>query len=135
MAYAVGLHTEESGVQEPVEGTDGSVHILPDVVAGVASDVNAGITADINAAVAAAAGLRLMGYSVRESKSSPAVCSFDIVNGATGAAGADLAYVELALSSGTTVWFGPEGLDAASGLSVDFISGQFDLVLYHKTKV
>lgn len=100
------------------------------VVASV--DVNAAVTADVDAAVAAATGLRLVGYSCRESAVSPAVATFAIVNGATGAGGTGVVYVELAANASETVWFGDSGIDCASGISVDHIAGTVDVNLFYK---
>jgi len=93
-------------------------------------DVNAGIIADVDAAVAAATGLRLMGYSARETAA--AAATFEIVNGATGAAGTTLVSVNLAASTSETIWFGDAGLDAESGLSIDDGTGTYDIALYYK---
>lgn len=96
-------------------------------------DVNAAVVADVNAAVAAAAGLRLVGFNAQESAGTPAATAFKIVNGATGAGGTVIAAVKLAASSSVTQWFGPEGIAADSGLSIDWVSGQVDVQLYYKT--
>jgi len=90
------------------------------------------ITADSNAVVAAQAGLRLMGYSSKESAGVPAAASFKIINGATGATNAPVAYVTHALSTSSTQWFGPDGIACTAGLSIDWIAGQVDVVLHYK---
>ena len=95
-------------------------------------DVNAGTTADVDAAVAAATGLRLMGYSCRESAGTPAVAAFDIVNGATGAGGTAIIAVELAANASETKWFGDTGIDASSGISINHSAGTVDVNLFYK---
>lgn len=106
---------------------------MPDLGDAVLTDVNDLITADVDAAVAAATGLRLMGWAARESAAVPAIASFQIVNGATGAAGTTLVPVALPASGGDGDWYGPQGLDAAGGISIDFDAGRFDIALYHQT--
>ena len=96
-------------------------------------DVNSAITADIDAAVAAATGLRLMGYSAAENAGSPAIAEFEIVNGATGNAGTKLVHIHLAASASETVWFGDSGLDASDGISINDVTGTFNIHLYYKT--
>ena len=81
---------------------------------------------------AAATGLRLMGYSCRESAGTPAVASFNIKHAATGAAGDQVVAVELAANGAETKWFGPQGIDVAtSGLSIEDVAGTYDVTLYH----
>lgn len=104
---------------------------LPAIFGAALVDVNAAVTADVDAAVAAAAGLRLMGFNVRESKSSAAVCTGRVIHGATGATAAPLHTFELAADTEKTYWFGPQGIACASGLSVDHIAGEFDIILYY----
>ena len=95
-------------------------------------DVNTAVAANVDAAVAAATGLRLMGYSCRESDGTPALAAFNIQHSATGAAGVQLVAVELAANSSETVWFGPQGLDcAANGLSIDRVAGTVDVTLFY----
>lgn len=117
---------------------DVDVLTLPTVVVG-GTGINAAATAtpalavaaDADAVVAAAAGLRLLGYSVKEVGA--AAASFEIVNGATGAAGALLIPVALVADEVRTVWLGHQGIASAAGLSVDHLAGTFDIVLYHST--
>lgn len=104
-----------------------------DIAASV--DVNTAITADVDAAVAAAAGLRLVGFACRESAATPAVATFIIVHGATGAGGTVLVPVELSANESTRDWFGPEGIACASGLSIDWIAGTIDVELFYKVVV
>lgn len=106
--------------------TDGTVY------QAVSVDVNAGVTADVDAAVAAASGLRLVGFTVRESDGTPAVATGQVVNGATVAGGTAIATFELAANESKTYWMWP-GIDAASGITVDHIGGTFDIELYYIT--
>jgi hypothetical protein len=98
-------------------------------------DVNSGILADVEPAVAAATGLRLTGYSCRESAGTPAVAAFNIVNGATVAGGTQIAVIELAANASETVSFGDSGIDAANGLSIDVVAGTVDVNLFYKVVV
>lgn len=100
----------------------------------IATDINAAVTADVDAAVAAAVGLRLMGFSVRESAGSPAVAAAKIVNGATGAAVGKVAEIGLVASAGQQAWFGPHGIPCPLGISIDWIAGALDIILYYKTE-
>ena len=95
------------------------------------SDINDAVTADVNATVAASPGLRLMGYSVNESKGVAAVAAFSIVNGATGAAVGKIVHVELAADKSETVSFAPNGIACPLGLSIDWIAGEVDIVLHY----
>ncbi|MCK9622138.1 MAG: hypothetical protein M0R47_16580 [Methylobacter sp.] len=95
-------------------------------------DVNAAVTANVDAAVAAQAGLRLVGYSAKESAAIPAAATFSIVHGATGAGGASLVHVNFAAAGSSTVWFGDDGIDAPNGLSIDWLTGQVDVNLFYK---
>ena len=95
--------------------------------------VSEGINTDQENTVPGATGLRLVGWSARESAGTPAVATFGIMNGATVAGGANILRVELAANESSGEWYGPEGIDAANGLTIDHIAGTFDLYLYHKT--
>lgn len=95
-------------------------------------ELNAAVGADVDAAVAANEGLVLYGYSVRESDGTPAVAAANIVNGATGAAAGKVVYIELAANASETVWFGERGIECPLGLSVDWIVGTIDILLYYK---
>ena len=95
-------------------------------------DVSAAIGANIDAAVAARAGLRLTGYSIRESDGTPAVAAVEIVNGATGAWGTSIAQIELAASTSETVWFGDSGIDCSYGISLNWTTGTVDINFFYK---
>jgi hypothetical protein len=100
----------------------------------VSFDVNNSASADVDAAVAAATGLRLMGFSCRESAGSAAVAAFNIKHSATGGAGTQIVSVELAANGSLTQWFGPQGIDVAtSGLSLERAAGTFDCTLFYLT--
>lgn len=95
---------------------------------------NTGITADVDAVVAAAAGLRLMGWSARESAGSPAVASAKIVNGATGAAAGKLVEIGLLASDSKHAWYGPQGIPCPLGLSIDWLVGNLSITLFYRTE-
>lgn len=92
---------------------------------------NAATTADVDALVAANASLRLMGYSVRESKSVAAAATVQIVNGATGAAAGKVVTIELALDTSKWAWFGPNGISCPLGISIDWVDGEVDIYVYY----
>ena len=98
----------------------------------VAYDLNPGISTNVDAAVAAVAGLRLMGYAIRESAGSEAVATVIIVHGATGAAAAKVVPIELAASNSKHEWFG-DGIPMPNGISIDVVAGTVDLTLFYKT--
>lgn len=100
--------------------------------AAASADVNLAVTADVDAAVAAQAGLRLMGFAARESAGTAAAATFKIVHGATGAGGTMMVPVELAANASAAEWFGPDGIAAESGLSIDWIAGEVEVVLFYK---
>lgn len=95
-------------------------------------NVNAAVTADVDAAVAATPGLRLVGYSAKESAGIPAAATLVIKHGATGAGGTAVAYINFAASGSTTVWLGDGGIACDSGISLDWLTGQLDVCLYYK---
>lgn len=94
--------------------------------------VNEAVVADWDAAVAADKGLVLLGYSCHESDGTPAVATIHIVEGATGAGGDQVASVKLAANAAKTIWFGDRGIAVPGGLSVDWVEGTLDIVLYYK---
>lgn len=95
--------------------------------------VTDGIATDQEPAVAAAIGLVLMGWNVRESAGTPAVATVRFLNGATVAGGAGLSTVELAGDASVGEWYGPGGLDSPDGISIEVIAGTVDVKTYHKT--
>lgn len=94
-------------------------------------EVNEGVSADVDAAVAADPGLRLMGWSARESAGTPAAAAFTIKNGATGNGGTAIVPVNLSASESAGDWYRPAGVDAATGLSLDVTAGTVDVYLYY----
>jgi zona occludens toxin (predicted ATPase) len=128
---------DSGGNTEVISTTDGALHVRDvgansGVNAAASVNVNAGVIADVDAAVAAATGLRLVGYSCRESAATAAAATFVIVNGATAAGGTGIAVVELAANASETVYFGDAGIDASNGLSIDHIAGTVDVNLFYK---
>ncbi len=119
--------------REALHSTSNALHTTNRGNTAASVDVNAAVAANVEAAVAAATNLRLMGYSCRESDGSPAVATFRIFHGATVAGGTAVVVIELAANASETVWFGPDGIDMASGISVDHIAGTFDVNLFHST--
>ncbi|MGZ5029032.1 MAG: hypothetical protein ACXWAT_10150 [Methylobacter sp.] len=93
---------------------------------------NDAIVADVNAAVAAQAGLRLMGYSAKESAGTPAAATFAIKHGATVAGGTDVVYQNFAASGSTLQWFGDSGIACPNGISLDWLTGQVDVAIFYK---
>jgi hypothetical protein len=96
------------------------------------ADVNAAVAADVEPAIAAATGLRLVGYSCRESDGTPAVAAFNIIHGATVSGGDALIPVELAANGSDLKWFGPEGIAFPNGISIEHLAGTFDVTLFYK---
>lgn len=83
------------------------------------------------ALVAAATGLKLMGFSVRE-QTDAAEASFNLRNGDDDAD--PLVFVvNLLQNESRSEWFGPDGLDCADGIFLEVLSGTIDLVVHHKT--
>ena len=76
--------------------------------------------------VAAATGLRLMGYSYRET--SGLAVEFILRNGTSGASPA-IAIAKAAASTGDSKWFG-EGVACEDGVYVDRVSGNTHIVLW-----
>lgn len=93
---------------------------------------NDATVADINAMVAATPGLRLMGWSSKETAGVPAAATYAIKHGATVAGGTDVAYVNHALSTSNNQWYGPDGIACPNGISIDWLTGQVDLAIFYK---
>ena len=120
-----------TGNPTEVTGTGGAIRVTS--VSGPALlDSNLLIVADVDAAVAAATGLRLMGYSAKESAAAPAAATGVIDIGATAAGGTPVVNLNFAASGSSSAWFGPDGIDAAAGISIDWITGRFDCAIYYK---
>lgn len=120
-----------TGNPTEVVGTGGAIKTTS-ASAAASIDSNLLITANVDAAVAAATGLRLMGYSAKESAAAPAAATGVIVIGATGAGGTPVVNLNFAASESETVWFGPDGIDAAAGISIDWLTGRFDCQIFYK---
>jgi hypothetical protein len=103
------------------------------VFQGASVDVNEGISADVEPAVAATAGLRLVGWSMRESAGTAAVATFRIMHGADVSGGSGIVTVELAADGSAGDWYGPEGILCTNGITIDRIAGTADVYIYHKT--
>jgi len=117
-----------------LQANTGSVGEIPGtgIMVAASADVNSAVAADVNAAVAAAAGLRLVGFACRESAAVAAVATFQIIHGATAAGGTVIIPVELGADGSAREWFGPEGIACPNGLSIDWIAGTTDVVLFYK---
>lgn len=85
---------------------------------------------DVDAIVAATVGLRVVGYSARESAGTADVATFNIINGATGATGTEVAMVELAANESVREWLWP-GVDCRNGLSLEIVSGTASVCIYY----
>lgn len=96
----------------------------------ILTNIRAAVTADVDAAVAANSKLRLMGWSARDGAS--AASTIDIVNGATGAAAGKVVRVNVAAAGDNTYMFPGDGIGCPLGISVDFLTGDVDLILYYK---
>lgn len=137
--YLQGLWQDADSAVLPQKGTGGAAHVMlvsgsagNNVNSAASSDVNLAVVADVDAAVAAAAGLRLIGFACKESAVTAAVATFNIVHGATAAGGTLVVPVELSANESTREWFGPDGIDVPNGLSIDWVAGQVDIVLFYK---
>ena len=89
--------------------------------------LQATLVANADAIIAATAGLRLVGWHAKETAS--AAATFNIVNGATGAGGAQIVPVVLASDGSDKEWLWP-GLDISDGLSLNRLTGQCDVYLH-----
>ena len=79
--------------------------------------------------VAATAGLRLMGYAVRESAGAPAVAALNLRHG-DDATDPLLIPIELAANGSDNQWFGPAGVHCPSGIFVDRVAGETELTIF-----
>lgn len=119
------------------DGPDGTpirvrVDQLGYLVSGPAlTSVHNGTSADVLGAVSPHANLRLTGFSVRESASTPAVATFRLVNGETVQAPQVVLPVELGANESTSDWFG-DGIACPAGITIDIIAGTVDLIIYYK---
>ena len=72
------------------------------------------------AGIAAAHGLRLMGWSVRETAA--AVATLNIQHGAASATPI-MAAINLAAAGSDKAWYGPQGLPCAGGVWIERLTG------------
>lgn len=95
-------------------------------------DNNVALVADVDLAVPAAPGLRYLGFSCKESDAIPAATTFIVLHGDM-ATGTVLDTVELGLNESAREWYGPEGMNAENGISIDWVVGTVDVHIRHKT--
>lgn len=100
----------------------------PSLAPATATDAGTG-TGDV-AITAAATGLRLMGFSARETTGIAGA----VFNLRHGVASTDpiLVTVSLGANESAREWYGPDGLAAASGIWLDRVSGTSQIVGYYK---
>lgn len=101
--------------------------IFSQVAGSASSDVNTGVTGDVADAIAANDGLVLLGYSCRESDASPAVATFRLLSGSDA-----IIYEELAANASNVEWFGPNGIAVPGGITIDHITGTFDVTIFYR---
>ena len=81
-------------------------------------------------AVAAATGLRLLGFAVRETTGSgPAMI---LLRYGTSVAGPPLTIVSLGAYESAREWYGPDGINAAAGIYLERTSGSTQVTVYSK---
>lgn len=99
----------------------------------VAASINnrAGVVADVLLAVAAQAGLRLVGFSCRESAATAAAATFRILHGDL-ATSPEIVPVELKADESRADWFGDSGISCPNGITIDWIAGTVDINLFFK---
>ena len=78
------------------------------------------------AGIAATHGLRLMGYSVRETAA--AVATLNIEHG-TANSSPKMAVINLAASASDKHWFGPQGLPCEGGIWIERLTGTTEVNL------
>lgn len=129
----VAWKVDGSAVTQPVSGTV-TAHAgnnASTAALGPATATDAGDESATDEAIAGAnANLRLVGFSARETAGS-ASAVFNIRNGTTNA-GAMLVTVSLGPGESAREWYGPDGLAAPSGVWLERVSGQCQVVGYTK---
>jgi hypothetical protein len=90
----------------------------------------AALGADSDALVAAADGLVLMGFTARDSNNAAAHAKIKNAAAGNAAAGTVVAVIGLPANGFARAWFGPEGIPCPDGVSIDWISGAPDVVVY-----
>lgn len=114
-----------------LDSTNDSIAVAGNGIFAASSPTSvATLLADNNATVVAAANLRLIGVSVRETAGAAAVMR--VMHGATVAGGALVAGFSLAANESKMHWYGPAGVAVPNGLSLDWISGSTEVVLFTK---
>lgn len=101
-------------------------------VIGARYEPREAVAADVDALVPPGHHLRLVGFSCREIAGSPAVATFRIVHGSTAAEGDAIIPVELLANESAREWYGPHGIETPRGLSIDWIAGVVDIVLFYR---
>jgi hypothetical protein len=124
-SMATALATLASG-----KNTDDTDYVVPVDAGAVTATPYAAKTTDVQG-VAAADGLRLVGYSIREAAASAAVATVRLRNG-TADTDPILAIIELAADASSQITLPEGGLDAADGVFVEVVAGEVDIVLYSK---
>lgn len=92
----------------------------------------ASITSDQNGVLPATPGLHLFGFTAMEDAGTPAQATFRIMHGSNVAGGSVIDLVSLSAAESTSDLY-PDGIPVPNGLSVDWVSGSFQMVF--RTKV
>jgi len=81
---------------------------------------------------AAATGLRLQGWTARESASTPAAATLILRHDGDGTCDSTnvIAFIELTGDQSVNMWYGNEGIRAAAGVCADVLAGTVDINLY-----
>jgi hypothetical protein len=130
------------------KGTGGAGHVLLTDETGAAITTSTGVPVNVTGAVAAqstvvasgagnlqgvaaAANLRLLGYSITENGATAADARMSIRHG-TGTG--DPEFFDVMLSPGESLreWFGPDGIAMASGIYINRTSGTTKVTLFWK---
>lgn len=91
------------------------------------------LAATADAFVAAASGLRLLGYVVRESATVAAAAAIEVRHGATAAGGQMISPATLAADGMTEKWYGPNGISMPNGISILVAAGTVDIAVFYTT--
>lgn len=135
------IHGKDQSTSEPTPVTSSSgsgnggerLHVV-DEGNGATPTASLAITEDKDAVVAAATGLRLVGLSWGEAAGSPGAAKVLIKHGATAAAGTLVVPIDMSSDESGIAWFGPRGIAVPNGVSIEFVSGTSDVVLYTSTE-
>lgn len=93
---------------------------------------NADTTADLDAFVPAAVGLTLMGVVARESAAAPAAASFNVQLGADADVEVEtLGFFSIEASGTVGAMYGQRGVAADQGISIEHVSGEYDITIYY----